>query len=168
MKINYSREDKKALCKKYNDNNKVGKNEFEGFTLRDKIALAEFQVEILNENLKTFKKWLIVLIELRKELLIKESNKVLTKEGIKVDAVKTEKGFITWCKCGGSGKSPYGNICTHCYGKGYKFKNLKEVSESEYLEILKKKYYKKCKDKKEFPHPNADKKDIKFFEDYLK
>lgn len=173
VKIDYTRDDKKALCKKYNENFRSGKSGFDGFTLRDRIALAEWQVEILNSNSKldsvraSYKKWEMYLMEFRKEILIREAEEVLISEGKKVRAVRTSKGFITWCKCGGSGRSQYNNLCSHCYGKGYIVKPLIEVTEEEYLSILKDKYYKKCKKKRELPHPKAEEQDIEFFERYL-
>lgn len=172
-KINYSRDDKKVLCKKYNENVESGKSGFEGFTLRDKMALAEWQTDILNSNSKSdsarasYRKWEIYLIEFRKEILTREAEEILTNKGKAVRGVKTDKGFIVWCKCGGSGRSQYNNLCSHCYGKGYIMDPLTVVTEGQYLSILKDKYYKKCKEKNVIPHPKAEEQDIEFFERFL-
>ena len=63
----YTREDKKRLCKKHYESG------FDGFSLKDKIALAEWQVEILDPNAsdkaeKIHRKWSVMLVELRKQL----------------------------------------------------------------------------------------------------
>lgn len=141
----YSKEDKKTLCKKYNDNINKGIEGFNGFSLKDKIALVEWQVEVLNENSEitkvreSYKKWEVLLIQLRKQEIIEEAEELLTSNG-RVYGVVTENGKIRKIcyKCNGSGRysTSNSNVCKCCYGKGYTLTNKpKEYTIDKYKDI---------------------------------
>lgn len=150
MKKQYTREDKMKLCKKANENRNNGLNEFEGFALSDKIALVEWQVEVLNENSKldhvreSYRRWEKMLIELRRQEVIEEFEVILTSKGkVKGVIVGANNEMLRieckHCNSTGMNVTRNSNICNCCLGKGYLVINKpKELTKDKYIEALKK------------------------------
>ena len=148
----YSKEDKKNLAKKYNLKG------FEGFTLKDKIALCEWQVEVLDQNAEsqkvrdTYKKWEVELIKLRKQEVVEESEELLTSKG-RVKGIVTEfntlRKLCSHCNSTGINITRNSNICNCCNGKGYYIINKpKEYTIEKYKEMAIKKANKNLEKKR--------------------
>ena len=180
----YSREEKMALCKKSNQNRKAGKDNFEGFSKEDKLALALWQVEVLNKNSnldhvrEAWERWNRLAKVLIVELL-KESLEVETVEEVetnfknletleiyhngKYKTVKQMKNgdYIEICeRCGGTGTATQymyndNGFCYKCMGSG-KGKKIKytPITDDEIIEDLFNRYKKKCKKKNQLEAPN--------------
>ena len=146
----YTREDKKRLCKKHYESG------FDGFSLKDKIALAEWQVEILDPNAsdkaeKIYRKWSVMLVELRKQELLTETEEILTAKG-RIKCIVTEHDTIrkVCYHCNGTGKfrTSNSNICNICLGKGYYILDKPKTYDLEgYRKFLIKKVNKKLESK---------------------
>ena len=147
----YNKEDKKNLAKKYNLKG------FEGFSLKDKIALCEWQVEVLDQNSEhkkvrdNYKKWETELIKLRKQELIEESEELLTSKG-RVKGIVTEyntfRKLCSKCNSTGINITRNSNICSDCCGKGYYIINKpREYTVDKYKEMAIKKADKNLKKK---------------------
>lgn len=144
----YSREEKMALCKKSNQNRKAGKDNFEGFSKEDKLALALWQIEVLNRNSKlsyvreAWEKWNKLAKVLIKELL-QESIEVPTNKGMR-KVLNIEGNMATLCKhCNGSGINfqRKNNMCDCLRGWFYDNK-IKVINEEEYKKRALKRYFK--------------------------
>lgn len=65
-------EKQKELSKRYHANLNEGLDGFDGFSLKDKIALVEWQLDVLDANSEltkvreAYKKWEVELLKLRK------------------------------------------------------------------------------------------------------
>lgn len=149
----YTREEKMALCKKSNQNRWEGKDDFDGFSKEDKLALALWQVEVLNRdsNLKSvrdaWEKWNKLAKILIRELL-QESMEVPTNKGMR-KVLNVEGNIATACKyCGGTGINYQrkNNKCDCIRGWFYNNK-LKLIDEEEYKKRATRKYFKELNKK---------------------
>ena len=145
----YSREEKMTLCKKSNQNRKEGKDNFDGFSKEDKLALALWQVEVLNRNSnldhvrEAWEKWnklsKVLIVE-----LLQESIEIPTNKGMR-KVLNISGNTATICKeCNGTkiNHQRKDNKCCCIRGWYWDYK-LKVISEEEYKERASKKYFKK-------------------------
>ena len=133
----YSREEKMALCKKFNQNRKEGKDNFDGFSKEDKLALALWQIEVLNRDSKNEKVWRawdkwnklakILIVE-----LLQESVEVPTNKGMR-KILNIDGNIATICRnCNGTTIN-YQRKNNHCCVRGWYYtKNIKPISEDKY------------------------------------
>lgn len=134
----YSREEKMALCKKSNQNRKEGKDNFDGFSKEDKLALALWQVEVLNKNSKldhvreAWDRWNKLANMLICELL-QESVEVPTNKGMR-KILNINGNIATICReCNGTtiNYQRKNNYCC-CIRGWYYDDNIKPISEDKY------------------------------------
>ena len=174
----YSREEKKELSKRYNN------GEFELFSKEEKLALALWQLEILNKNSnldhvrEAWERWSKLSKVLIKELL-QESLEVQEAKEVEINfknletleiyhngkykTVKQIKNgdYICICdRCGGTGIATQymyndNGFCYKCMGSG-KGKKIKytPITDDEIIEDLFNRYKKKCKKKNQLEAPN--------------
>lgn len=127
----YSREEKRELSKRYNN------GEFELFSKEEKLALALWQVEILNKNSKlvhvreAWEKWNKLANMLICELL-QESIEVPTNKGMR-KILNIDGNIATICReCNGTTIN-YQRKNNHCCIKGWYYTdNIKPISEDKY------------------------------------
>ena len=145
----YDREEKKELCKRYNQ-----EGNFDNFSKEEKLALALWQVEVLNRdsNLKSvrdaWEKWNKLAKILIRELL-QESMEVPTNKGMR-KVLNVEGNIATACKyCGGTGINYQrkNNKCDCIRGWFYNDK-LKLITEEEYKKRATEKYCKELSKKR--------------------
>lgn len=150
----YSNKEKKMLCKKINQNRKDGKNDFDGFTKEDKLALALWQVKVLNRNSEldhireAWDRW-NKLVKLFIAELLQESLEVPTNKGMR-KILNIEGNLATLCKkCDGTGINyqSKNNKCDCLRGWFYDNK-LRLINEEEYKKRAIKRYFKKLKEKR--------------------
>ena len=133
----YSREEKMALCKKSNQNRKEGKDDFDGFSKEDKLALALWQIEVLNRDSKNEKVWRawdkwnklakILIVE-----LLQESVEVPTNKGMR-KILNINGNIATICRnCNGTTIN-YQRKNNRCCVRGWYYtNNIKPISEDKY------------------------------------
>ena len=144
----YSREEKRELSKRYNN------GEFELFSKEEKLALALWQVEILNKNSnldhvrEAWEKWnklsKVLIVE-----LLQESIEVPTNKGIR-KVLNINGNTATICKeCNGTkiNHQRKDNKC-HCVRGWFWDDKLKIIGEEEYKKRASKKYFKILKKKR--------------------
>ena len=150
----YSREEKMKLCKKFNQNRKEGKDNFEGFSKEDKLALAFWQIDVLdrdsnlNQVREAWEKWNKLAKLLIRELL-QESVEVPTNKGMR-KVLNIEGNIATLCKyCNGTGVNfqRKNNLCDCIRGWFYNDK-LKLISEEEYKKRASKRYFENLEKKR--------------------
>ena len=127
----YSREEKRELSKRYNN------GEFELFSKEEKLALALWQVEILNKNSnldhvrEAWEKWnklaKILIVE-----LLQESVEVPTNKGMR-KILNIDGNIATICRnCNGTTIN-YQRKNNHCCVRGWYYtNNIKPISEDKY------------------------------------
>lgn len=127
----YSREEKRELSKRYNN------CEFELFSKEEKLALALWQVEILNKNSnldhvrEAWEKWnklaKILIVE-----LLQESVEVPTNKGMR-KILNIDGNIATICRnCNGTTIN-YQRKNNHCCVRGWYYtNNIKPISEDKY------------------------------------
>ena len=127
----YSREDKRELSKRYNN------GEFELFSKEEKLALALWQVEILNRDSKNEKVWRawdkwnklakILIVE-----LLQESVEVPTNKGMR-KILNIDGNIATICRnCNGTTIN-YQRKNNRCCVRGWYYtNNIKPISEDKY------------------------------------
>ena len=144
----YSREEKRELSKRYNN------GEFELFSKEEKLALALWQVEILNRDSKNEKVWRawdkwnklakILIVE-----LLQESVEVPTNKGMR-KILNIDGNIATICRnCNGTtiNYQRKNNKCDCIRGWFYNDK-LKLITEEEYKKRATKKYFKELSKKR--------------------
>ena len=130
----YSREEKRELSKRYN------KGEFELFSKEEKLALALWQIEVLNRDSKNEKVWRawekwnklakILIVE-----LLQESVEVPTNKGMR-KILNIDGNIATICRnCNGTTIN-YQRKNNHCCVRGWYYK-IKAIN--KYLKDLQKK-----------------------------
>ena len=149
----YSREEKMALCKKSNQNRKEGKDDFDGFSKEDKLALALWQIEVLNRDSKNEKVWRawekwnklakILIVE-----LLQESVEVPTNKGMR-KILNIDGNIATICRnCNGTTIN-YQRKNNRCCVRGWYYtNNIKPISEDKYKTKAINKYLKDLQKKK--------------------
>ena len=149
----YSREEKMALCKKFNQNRKEGKDNFDGFSKEDKLALALWQIEVLNRDSKNEKVWRawdkwnklakILIVE-----LLQESVEVPTNKGMR-KILNIDGNIATICRnCNGTTIN-YQRKNNRCCVRGWYYtNNIKPISEDKYKTKAINKYLKDLQKKK--------------------
>ena len=127
----YSREDKRELSKRYNN------GEFELFSKEEKLALALWQVEILNRDSKNEKVWRAweKWNKLAKTLiveLLQESVEVPTNKGMR-KILNIDGNIATICRnCNGTTIN-YQRKNNRCCVRGWYYtNNIKPISEDKY------------------------------------
>lgn len=127
----YSREEKRELSKRYNN------GEFELFSKEEKLALALWQVEILNRDSKNEKVWRawdkwnklakILIVE-----LLQESVEVPTNKGMR-KILNIDGNIATICRnCNGTTIN-YQRKNNRCCVRGWYYtNNIKPISEDKY------------------------------------
>ena len=127
----YSREEKRELSKRYNN------GEFELFSKEEKLALALWQIEILNKNSnldhvrEAWEKWnklaKILIVE-----LLQESVEVPTNKGMR-KILNIDGNIATICRnCNGTTIN-YQRKNNHCCVRGWYYtNNIKPISEDKY------------------------------------
>ena len=127
----YSREEKRELSKRYNN------GEFELFSKEEKLALALWQVEILNRDSKNEKVWRAweKWNKLAKTLiveLLQESVEVPTNKGMR-KILNIDGNIATICRnCNGTTIN-YQRKNNHCCVRGWYYtNNIKPISEDKY------------------------------------
>ena len=127
----YSREEKRELSKRYN------KGEFELFSKEEKLALALWQVKILNRDSKNEKVWRawdkwnklakILIVE-----LLQESVEVPTNKGMR-KILNIDGNIATICRnCNGTTIN-YQRKNNRCCVRGWYYtNNIKPISEDKY------------------------------------
>ena len=143
----YSREDKRELSKRYNN------GEFESFSKEEKLALALWQVEILNRDSKNEKVWRawdkwnklakILIVE-----LLQESVEVPTNKGMR-KILNIDGNIATICRnCNGTTIN-YQRKNNRCCVRGWYYtNNIKPISEDKYKTKAINKYLKDLQKKK--------------------
>ena len=133
----YSREENMALCNKFNQYRKEGKDNFDGFSKEDKLALALWQIEVLNRDSKNEKVWRawdkwnklakILIVE-----LLQESVEVPTNKGMR-KILNIDGNIATICRnCNGTTIN-YQRKNNHCCVRGWYYtNNIKPISEDKY------------------------------------
>ena len=149
----YSREEKMALCKKSNQNRKEGKDDFDGFSKEDKLALALWQIEVLNRDSKNEKVWRawekwnklakILIVE-----LLQESVEVPTNKGMR-KILNIDGNIATICRnCNGTTIN-YQRKNNRCCVRGWYYtNNIKPISEDKYKTKAINKYLKDLQKKR--------------------
>ena len=127
----YSREEKRELSKRYNN------GEFELFSKEEKLALALWQVEVLNRDSKNEKVWRawdkwnklakILIVE-----LLQESVEVPTNKGMR-KILNIDGNLATICRnCNGTTIN-YQRKNNHCCARGWYYtNNIEPISEDKY------------------------------------
>ena len=127
----YSREEKRELSKRYNN------GEFELFSKEEKLALALWQVEVLNRDSKNEKVWRawekwnklakILIVE-----LLQESVEVPTNKGMR-KILNIDGNIATICRnCNGTTIN-YQRKNNRCCVRGWYYtNNIKPISEDKY------------------------------------
>ena len=144
----YSREEKRELSKRYNN------GEFELFSKEEKLALALWQVEILNKNSnldhvrEAWEKWNKLANMLICELL-QESIEVPTNKGMR-KILNIDGNIATICKgCNGTTIN-YQRKNNRCCIKGWYYTdNIKPISEDKYKIKAINKHFRDLKKKKQ-------------------
>ena len=144
----YSREEKRELSKRYNN------GEFELFSKEEKLALALWQVEILNKNSnldhvrEAWEKWNKLANMLICELL-QESIEVPTNKGMR-KILNIDGNIATICRgCNGTTIN-YQRKNNHCCIKGWYYTdNIKPISEDKYKIKAINKHFRDLKKKKQ-------------------
>ena len=143
----YSREEKRELSKRYNN------GEFELFSKEEKLALALWQVEILNRDSKNEKVWRawdkwnklakILIVE-----LLQESVEVPTNKGMR-KILNIDGNIATICRnCNGTTIN-YQRKNNRCCVRGWYYtNNIKPISEDEYKTKAINKYLKDLQKKR--------------------
>ena len=143
----YSREEKRELSKRYNN------GEFELFSKEEKLALALWQVEILNKNSnldhvrEAWEKWnklaKILIVE-----LLQESVEVPTNKGMR-KILNIDGNIATICRnCNGTTIN-YQRKNNHCCVRGWYYtNNIKPISEDKYKTKAINKYLKDLQKKR--------------------
>lgn len=136
--LNFSKEDQRALCRRYNDNIREGMDGFEGFSKCEKLGLAMHLAEGMNKDSKlqsvreSWSKWNQLKRDLIVELL-SEFEEVPTNKGMRSIIVINGNTF-TLCKhCGGTAVNYQrkNNKCDCIIG--YRLHNgIKQISHEEY------------------------------------
>lgn len=127
----YSREEKRELSKRYN------KGEFELFSKEEKLALALWQIEVLNRDSKNEKVWRAwdKWNKLAKTLiveLLQESAEVPTNKGMR-KILNIDGNIATICRnCNGTTIN-YQRKNNRCCVRGWYYtNNIKPISEDKY------------------------------------
>ena len=127
----YSREEKRELSKRYNN------GEFELFSKEEKLALALWQVEVLNRDSKNEKVWRAweKWNKLAKTLiveLLQESVEIPTNKGMR-KILNIDGNIATICRnCNGTTIN-YQRKNNHCCARGWDYtNNIKPISEDKY------------------------------------
>ena len=144
----YSREEKRELSKRYNN------GEFELFSKEEKLALALWQVEILNKNSnldhvrEAWEKWNKLANMLICELL-QESIEVPTNKGMR-KILNIDGNIATICRgCNGTTIN-YQRKNNRCCIKGWYYTdNIKPISEDKYKIKAINKHFRDLKKKKQ-------------------
>ena len=143
----YSREEKRELSKRYN------KGEFELFSKEEKLALALWQIEVLNRDSKNEKVWRAwdKWNKLAKTLiveLLQESAEVPTNKGMR-KILNIDGNIATICRnCNGTTIN-YQRKNNHCCVRGWYYtNNIKPISEDEYKTKAINKYLKDLQKKR--------------------
>ncbi len=143
----YSREEKRELSKRYNN------GEFELFSKEEKLALALWQVEILNRDSKNEKVWRAweKWNKLAKTLiveLLQESVEVPTNKGMR-KILNIDGNIATICRnCNGTTIN-YQRKNNHCCVRGWYYtNNIKPISEDKYKIKAINKYLKDLQNKR--------------------
>ena len=133
----YSREEKMTLCKKSNQNRKEGKDNFDGFSKEDKLALALWQIEVLNRDSKNEKVWMAwekwnKLANMLICELLQESIEVPTNKGMR-KILNIDGNIATICReCNGTTIN-YQRKNNRCCIRGWYYTdNIKPISEDKY------------------------------------
>ena len=143
----YSREEKRELSKRYNN------GEFELFSKEEKLALALWQVEVLNRDSKNEKVWRAweKWNKLAKTLiveLLQESVEVPTNKGMR-KILNIDGNIATICRnCNGTTIN-YQRKNNRCCVRGWYYtNNIKPISEDEYKTKAINKYLKDLQKKR--------------------
>ena len=143
----YSREEKRELSKRYNN------GEFELFSKEEKLALALWQVEVLNRDSKNEKVWRAweKWNKLAKTLiveLLQESVEVPTNKGMR-KILNIDGNIATICRnCNGTTIN-YQRKNNHCCVRGWYYtNNIKPISEDKYKTKAINKYLKDLQKKR--------------------
>ena len=142
----FTREDKKNLMKKVAQNKKSGKHEFDGLNKEEQLAIALWQIEVLDRDSKlshvreSWEKWNRVAKMLVHELL-QETLEVTTNKGIR-KVLNVDGNMATICKiCNGTGRNlqARNNMCSCTRGWFYDNK-MRVISEDDYKKRALKRY----------------------------